>query len=213
MAETFIKGQQAFKGDGWQRVTDAWTYASASTINVPSGAASLYQKGDRIKWTQTTVKYGVIVAVADTLLTIAVNTDYVVANAAITNIYFSHELNPLGYPHWFNYTPTWGGFSSNPTGGVTRFNIIGNLCTVERVSGGAGISNATTMTMSLPVTAAQSVLLMCIVGNNSATVTTPGLVSLGASATATFGLNLSAVGGFTASNFKDVTGMTITYEI
>ena len=69
--------------DGWTPVTGSWTYASASTITVPIGAASLYQKGDKIKFTQTTVKYGVIVAVADTLLTIAVNTDYVVANAAI----------------------------------------------------------------------------------------------------------------------------------
>src|ERR1035437_2933126 len=77
--------------DGWTPATGSWTYASASTITVPSGAAAIYQKGDRIKWTQTTVKYGVIVAVADTLLTIAVNTDYVVTNAAISAIYYSHQ--------------------------------------------------------------------------------------------------------------------------
>ena len=67
--------------DGWQAVSDSWSYASASTITVPSGAASLYKVGDKIKWTQTTVKYGVIRTVADTLLTIIVNTDYVVTNA------------------------------------------------------------------------------------------------------------------------------------
>src|ERR1035437_3000227 len=33
--------------DGWTPVSDSWIYASASTITVPSGAASLYQKGDR----------------------------------------------------------------------------------------------------------------------------------------------------------------------
>jgi hypothetical protein len=111
--------------DGWTPVTDTWTYASASTITVPSGAASIYQKGDRIKWTQTTVKYGVIVAVADTVLTIAVNTDYVVANAAISAIYYSHQANPLGYPHWFNFTPTLNEVTVGSGTNVGKYQIIG----------------------------------------------------------------------------------------
>jgi len=82
----------------WMLANETWAYASASTITVPSGAAAKYAVGDRIKWTQTTVKYGVIVAVADTLLTIAVNTNYVVANAAITLNYYSHEASPIGFP-------------------------------------------------------------------------------------------------------------------
>ena len=77
--------------DGWTPADATWTYASASTITVPSGAASIYQKGDRIKWTQTTVKYGVIVAVADTLLTIAPNDTYAVTDAAISANYYSHQ--------------------------------------------------------------------------------------------------------------------------
>lgn len=91
--------------DGWKGITETWTFASASTITVPTGAASRFQKGDYIKWTQTTVKYGVIVAVADTLLTIAVNTDYVVTNAAISAVYISRIANPLGFPDWFSGTP------------------------------------------------------------------------------------------------------------
>ena len=94
--------------DGWISANETWTYASASTITVPSGAAAKYAKGDRIKFTQTTVKYGVIVAVADTLLTIAVNTDYTVANAAITDNYYSHQASPVGYPVAFNVTVTNG---------------------------------------------------------------------------------------------------------
>lgn len=102
--------------DGWKSAAETWTYASASTITVPSGAASKYAVGDRIKWTQTTVKYGVIVAVADTLLTIAVNTDYTVTTpTAITDNYYSHELNPLGYPTYFAWTPTLKGSISDPT--------------------------------------------------------------------------------------------------
>jgi len=95
---------QSASTDGWTSAGETWTYASASTITVPSGAASKYSKGDKIKWTQTTVKYGVITNVADTLLTIAVNTDYTVANAAITDNYYSHQANPVGYPDWFNIT-------------------------------------------------------------------------------------------------------------
>lgn len=101
-------------GDGWSPANETWTFATASTITVPTGAASKYQKGDRIKWTQTTVKYGVIVAVADTLLTILVNTDYTVANAAISANFYSHEENPIGYPTWFAFTTTWSSYSTAP---------------------------------------------------------------------------------------------------
>lgn len=121
--------------DGWIPASETWTYASASTITVPSGAVSKYAKGDRIKFTQTTVKYAVIVAVADTLLTIATNTDYTVANATISANYYSHASSPVGYPHWFTFAPT-----INGTGGSAgsfavdraqyRFKVDGSSCTV-----------------------------------------------------------------------------------
>ncbi len=88
--------------DGWTAVTDSWTYASASTITVPSGAASIYKKGDKLKLTQTTVKYFYIIGVADTVLTVTGGSDYTVANAAISAIYYSHQLNPIGFPEYFN---------------------------------------------------------------------------------------------------------------
>jgi hypothetical protein len=124
--------------DGWTSTSDAWTYASASTINVPSGAAAIYCKGDRIKWTQTTVKYGVIVAVADTLLTIAVNTDYVVTNAAISAISYSHQASPVGFPQWFTIVaPTFdvstldNGSGGQPTIAKARLKVDGTTCTIH----------------------------------------------------------------------------------
>lgn len=124
--------------DGWILANESWTYASASTITVPSGAASKYAVGDRIKWTQTTVKYGVITIVADTLLTIAVNTDYTVANAAITDNYFSHEATPIGYPHWFNVAaPTYNvAYFDNASGGqpttaMAKFAINGRAAIIR----------------------------------------------------------------------------------
>jgi len=113
--------------DGWQTVTDSWTYASASTITVPNGAANLYKKGDKIKFTQTTVKYWYIISVADTVLTVAVNTDYVLANAAISSIFVSHQSTPIGFPSFFAYTPT-GPTNTTLTG---RFTLNGTLCWVS----------------------------------------------------------------------------------
>jgi len=140
--------------DGWTPADATWTYASASTITVPSGAASIYQKGDRIKWTQTTVKYGVIVAVADTLLTIAVNTDYTVANAAISANYFSHQANPLGYPTWFSFTPTETS-GSGLSGGtrVGKFKIDGSSATaIVLVVGRTQTGTTGTIGYTLPFT-------------------------------------------------------------
>ena len=107
--------------------------------------------GDRIKWTQTTVKYGVIIAVADTLLTIAVNTDYTVANAAITLNYYSHEASPIGYPTVFNYAPTYTGFSASPTISLCQYSITGRVF-IMNYKDTVGTSNATGFTISLPCT-------------------------------------------------------------
>ena len=88
--------------DGWTPARAAWAYASADsptfTITVPSGAASKYSVGDRIKLTQTTVKYFIITAVADTVLTVYGGTDYTLVDAAISLNYYSHQKAPLGFP-------------------------------------------------------------------------------------------------------------------
>lgn len=138
--------------DGWTTDTGTtWTYASATTINVADG--TIFQKGDRIKLTQTTAKYFVVVSISGNVITVTGGTDYTVANAAITTQQYSHQLNPLGYPTWFNYSPTLTGFSSNPTNTVNQFKIEGNTCVVSIRQATSGTSNATTFTITLPVTA------------------------------------------------------------
>ena len=121
--------------DSWILANETWTYDSDHTVNTPAGGASKRAVGDRVKFTQTTVKYFVVTAVADTLLTFAVNTDFVVTDAAITLNYYSHEASPIGYPHWFNYSPTitWTAGTA-PSGTPTkyeRYYIVGNICTVN----------------------------------------------------------------------------------
>lgn len=114
--------------NGWIPVNETWTYASATTITVPSGAASKYKKGDKIRYKQGGgYKYEYVITVTDTLLTVTGGSDYTVANATITDIYYSHELNPIGFPESFNWTPTAGGITKGNGVTVSTFNIIGNV--------------------------------------------------------------------------------------
>ena len=121
------------RGDGWISANETWTYASASTITVPSGAAAKYAKGDKIKLTQTTVKYFYIVGVADTVLTVTGGDTYTVANEAITLNYYSHASSPIGFPCYFTYTPTFSGSAGSIgtfviTQNRSRFSINGRTC-------------------------------------------------------------------------------------
>jgi len=122
---------------GWVPVTDAWTYASATTITVPSGAASLYNKGDKVRLKQGAgYKYYSVILVADTLLTVTGGSDYTVANAAITDIYYSKIENPLGFPTYFNFTATVSGSAGSigtyaETNHGSRFRIVGSHINVQ----------------------------------------------------------------------------------
>lgn len=122
--------------DGWQSVTDSWTYASATTINVPSGAASLYVKGDKLKLTQSSiVKYFYVVSVADTVLTIIGGTSYTFTNSAVSDIYVSHQNTPIGFPQSMNYTPTItsGGGTPTTVTATCKFSISGDQCKIYEV--------------------------------------------------------------------------------
>lgn len=93
--------------DGWITETRTWTYASGTGTNVGTftvagvDLTAVYNVGDRVKFTQTTVKYGIITKVAfstDTTVTIYMGTDYTIANAAITSPAYSHDRSPVGFP-------------------------------------------------------------------------------------------------------------------
>lgn len=203
--------------DGWIPASETWTYASASTITVPTGAASRYQIGDKIKWTQTTVKYGVITAVADTLLTIAVNTDYVVANAAISANFYSHQDNPIGFPSVFAFTVSVTGFSSAPTGMLGRYTTRRRSVQIIVNMPNTGTSNTTGFTInSLPFTCidigtGNKVTGSCVGGNDNGAYQT-NIQCYIASTTST--IDLLANGGavaWTASGNKNATYTTIEY--
>jgi len=120
--------------DGWIKVPDTWAYASATTITVPSGAATLYRVGDKIKLTQTTAKYFYVTIVADTLLTVNGGSDYTVANAAITLPFYSHTETPIGFPKYFNYAVTLASTGTGATVGngtlTGRFKLVAATASV-----------------------------------------------------------------------------------
>lgn len=151
--------------DGWTLANETWTYASANTINVPSGAASKYAKGDKIRIKQGAgYKYLYVITVADTLLTVTGGSDYTVANSAITDNYYSHQVNPIGFPIKFSCAaPTWntsdidnGTGGQQPTAGATDFSIMGNKVSLRGAWANSNVfkngAGATISTSALPAT-------------------------------------------------------------
>ena len=139
--------------DGWVNSDETWTYASTTTITVPSGATAKYQKGDKIKLTQTTVKYFYIIGVADTVLTITGGSDYTLTDATITDNYYSKVENPQGFPNSFNYTPT-GPTNTTLTGKffIVRNHLWGSI--KGAVTGTPSFANMPT----LPIQASASIV-------------------------------------------------------
>lgn len=91
--------------NGWVNANESWTYngwtaaTRIATITVPTDATAKYQAGDRVKFTQTTdgVKYGIIVKVAATLLTVFLPSGTDFDNEAITAPFFSRIKVPFGF--------------------------------------------------------------------------------------------------------------------
>ena len=151
-------GTAIVDSQGYTLVNETWTYASASTVTVPTGAASRFQVGDKVKFTNSTVKYFYIKTVADTLLTLTGGTDYTVANAAISGIYTSRDDLPYDFPTAFNYTPTVGtqaGTFTSVSIGVARFRLLGRKVAVLEIylNGTQGASSSNYLTITLPFTA------------------------------------------------------------
>ena len=140
--------------DGWTPANDIWTYASATTFTIVWDVTWKYQIWDRIKLTQTTVKYFVVLKVVfstgTTTITITGGTSYTFANAVVSLNYYSKEASPQWYPNWFNYSPTWGGFSVAPTTSLTAFSIIGSTCSIAIACSGSWTSNSTSLNVTTP---------------------------------------------------------------
>ncbi len=90
---------------GWTASGESWTFSSWSSttrigvLTVPTDATIKYNQGMRIKITQATggTKYGFIVAVTSTTLSIFFGASITLNNEAITSPQYSIAAMPLGY--------------------------------------------------------------------------------------------------------------------
>jgi len=147
-----------FLTSGWLDALETWTYASANTFTVVGNQTTKYTKGTRVKFTQTTVKYGTVInstySAPNTTVTLAPNNDFSITNAVISANYYSYQLNPQGYPGLFTYTPTVTADAGTPiTVSVpSSFQVVGN---VVFVTGVCTVTNKGTATgqikLSVPV--------------------------------------------------------------
>lgn len=93
--------------DGWLRAQSTWTYSSADSpsfvITVPDLDAALIGVGWRVRLNQSGTKYFIVTAKGssvggNTPLTVYGGTDYTLANAAISDVRFSSDKAPMGFP-------------------------------------------------------------------------------------------------------------------
>ena len=209
--------------DGWTDDTaTTWTYVSATSFKVSgSDVTARFPVGARLRLKQGgAFKYFVVVSAAfstDTTVTITGGDDYSLANAAITDNYYSYQGNPQGYPGWFNYTATLTGFTGTPTQTANRFCVNGRAC-LFNILNISGTSNATTFTVSLPIAAAANASCSGRVTDNGAVQTGPGRVDIvtGSSTTVANVRKDWAGNAFTAANTKALgagVGAMLVYEI
>lgn len=137
--------------DGWIPASETWTYASASTFTIVGDKTGTYNKGDRIKLTNSTLKYFVVSSVSygggNTTVTVFGGNTYSLVNSAITLPYYSKVPAPNGYPSSFQWTSTMGGWTTTTT--TTQLAVYGQMCYFFYDV--TGTSNATNATLSLPI--------------------------------------------------------------
>jgi len=205
----------------WIPANETWTYASASTFTITGDKTDKYAVGDKIKLDQTTdgTKYYYITAVSysspNTTVTITGGSDYDFDNETVSSNYYSKSSSPVDFPQWFNYTPTYAGFSSDPTA-ISRFSIAGTKVTLCIRMHSAGTSNANTFTVTAPVTSKTITnmtwaIVPVSVDNGAASATADFGFLPSNSVTITFYKAGSAT-GWTTSGGKSAS-FTLTYEI
>ena len=134
----------------------------------------------------------------------------------ITNAKLDTSVGELGGA-WQTWTPTITGFSANPTGGIYRYKLIGKLIIVSISMPNAGTSNATTLTITAPFTAATITNMIwsasgTVVDNTSTIVLGSGRI-LPNENIINFYTGPSSSNVWTASGTKRVAFLTIIYEV
>lgn len=147
--------------NGWTEYTAVTpVYVSASSIKFTGiDLTAVFQKGTHIRLKQGSgYKYYDVLSASygsgDTTIGVIVNTDYTVANSAITDVAYSYEQSPEGYPTWFNYTSTPSGFAVGNGTLAARYSLLNGQAMLVDLNFVAGSTSSFSgiYTLTAPVT-------------------------------------------------------------
>lgn len=192
-----------------------WTRTANTTFTVPGDLHTLYTKGTKVKWAESgTVKYGVIASSAFTSLTtvtLVPTSDYVMAATPDASTPSYSYGTPQGFPSSFTYAPTYTGFSAVPTTNLSWWAINNGLCTFSFAYLTPGTSNATSLTVSLPIavgSVSNNDVLTVGNGVDSGTAVAASIQLLAGGTTLTAG-KIAATATWTATGSKNVVGQVV----
>lgn len=206
--------------DGWiSKTSETWTRTGNHTFTIATDLTSVYQKGTKIRYKDGgSYEYGYVesssYSAPNTTVTLVTNNDYAMASATITDNYISYLENPQGFPEWFSFTTTWGGFSANPSTTTIYFKLSGKLCSGFYIDGSDGTSNSTSTTFTMPVAAARSLNNAGFIGikDSGSISSTPGhLLTTASSKTITAYKSFSQT-AWTNSGAKNLYMPLISFE-
>lgn len=118
-------------GDGWQDTGEQWSFNAADapiyTVTTSGDKRTKYYAGQRVKLTHSaTTKYFIIHAVSysapNTIITLYGGTDYTLSATTITNVFYSREYAPAGFP----LDPEKWSIETNDTSQRTQGSASGN---------------------------------------------------------------------------------------
>lgn len=216
---TSLTGALTIKSyDGWINTADTWVYASATSFTISAvDRTAQFPVGTKIKLTQTTAKYFYVTSTSfstNTTVNITGGSTYTLANAAITSPALSYDANPQGHPIWLASTPTYGGFSADPTS-TARFCVNGRTCIYKVHPTAVGTSNSVNFTISAPITSANTNDNRMQAGDaaDSGTATAATLLLPANSATITLHKGVGSSGGNWTNSGNKFASFVFVYEI
>jgi hypothetical protein len=121
--------------DGWIKPTETFTYRNAFSMNTSADMTGKLSIGDKIKITQSNVvKQFYITGITATYILVNTTTDWSVFNQTISNVYYSHEASPLGFPQWFSYLPSFSNITLGENASVVaKYNMVGRQVNVSMI--------------------------------------------------------------------------------
>jgi hypothetical protein len=196
---------------GWVPSPNAWVYVSATSFKeVGVDVTDRYPVSTKLSCADSGTKYAYVISSAfetDTTVTIAGNA---LTGGAITNPRYSYMACAEDFPGRFAYTPTETGWAAGWTWEDGWYSINGSLCTYAFSIGGT--SDATSASITLPVTAAAGRYTRAAVAGTDNGTNCFADCYVGASATSIVFGRLGGSAGWTATGTKAARGQ-ITYPI